>query len=79
MQGAGIFSGDVLVVDRSLQARNGDIVIASIDGDLTVKKLELSSVCRLLPCNPDYSPIVISTEEALELFGVVTNVIHSFR
>lgn len=76
---AGIHSGDILVVDRSLEARQGDIVIASVEGELTVKELQLSPFCSLLPRNPAYRPIVIPDGAALELFGVVTNVIHAFR
>ncbi|MCP4597172.1 translesion error-prone DNA polymerase V autoproteolytic subunit [Neptuniibacter sp.] len=79
MQEAGIHSGDILIVDRSIDACHGDIVIAALQGELTVKQLELKPVCRLLPCNPRYRPIVIPEGSDLELFGVVTNVIHSFR
>lgn len=78
MTGAGIHDGDVLIVDRSLTARHNDIVIASLEGELTVKQLELKPVCRLVPRNPRYAPIPVP-EEGLELFGVVTNVIHSVR
>lgn len=79
MIGAGIHDGDVLIVDRSLTAKHGDVVIAALQGELTVKQLELKPMCRLLPCNPRYKPIRIQDGNDLELFGVVTNVIHSFR
>jgi DNA polymerase V len=79
MIGAGIHDGDILIVDRSLTAKQGDIVIAALQGELTVKQLELNPVCRLLPCNPRYQPIQIREGVELELFGVVTNVIHPFR
>lgn len=75
----GIFSGDVLVVDRSLNAEHGDIVIASINGDMTVKQLETRPRIRLKPCNPKYSVIHISEAYELEIFGVVTNVIHRLK
>jgi DNA polymerase V len=79
MQGAGIFSGDVLVVDRSLEACHGDIVIAEFNGELTVKRLELRPKTRLVPMNRKYSPIDIPQEAQLEIFGVVTTSIHSLR
>lgn len=76
---AGIFPGDVLVVDRSLNPRHGDIVIASFNGELTVKKLELSPHTRLVPMNANHAPLVIPEGSELEIFGVATNVIHSLR
>lgn len=79
MIGAGIHDGDILIVDRSLSAKHGDIVIASLQGELTVKQLELRPCCRLLPRNSRYPPIMIPEGESLELFGVVTNVIHALR
>ncbi|MFY0677774.1 MAG: translesion error-prone DNA polymerase V autoproteolytic subunit [Neptuniibacter sp.] len=79
MLGAGIHSGDILIVDRSLTAKHEDIVIAALQGELTVKQLMLHPVCQLLPRNPRYKPIVLKEESDLELFGVVTNVIHNFR
>jgi DNA polymerase V len=79
MLDAGIFPGDVLVVDRSLEARHGDVVIAEYGGDLTVKRLELKPTVRLMPMNKTYLPLVIPEGEELQIFGVVTTVIHSLR
>jgi len=76
---AGIFPGDVLVIDRSIEASHGDIVIAAINGELTVKKLETKPQTRLVPMNSQHAPIVIPEEADLEIFGVATNVIHSLR
>lgn len=76
---AGINEGDVLIVDRSLQAKEGDIVIAALEGELTVKQLQLKPSCQLLPRNSAYHPIMISEADTLELFGVVTYVVHSVR
>lgn len=76
---AGIFPGDVLVVDRSLNPRHGDIVIASFNGELTVKKLELTPKTRLMPMNANHPPVIIPEGSELEIFGVATNVIHSLR
>lgn len=75
----GIYPGNVLVVDRSLEARHGDVVIASVDGEFTVKTLELRPAVRLIAGNVEYSPITFSDESELDVFGVVTNVIHSLR
>ncbi|GAA0685462.1 MULTISPECIES: translesion error-prone DNA polymerase V autoproteolytic subunit [Marinobacterium] len=76
---AGIFSGDILVVDRSLTAEHGDIVIASISGEMTVKQLETRPQVRLMPCNPRYRALNVPEGCDLEIFGVVTNVVHRFR
>ena len=75
---AGIHSGDLLVVDRSLDAVDGNVIVASLDGELTVKRLsKRGEILRLLPANTDYQPIEILTQQTFEIFGVVTNVIHA--
>jgi len=76
---AGIFPGDILVVDRSLEARHGDVVIACLNGELTVKRLETRPQSRLVPMNKAYAPVEIPDNADLELFGVVTSVVHSLR
>ena len=78
MLGAGIHPGDILVVDRSLEARHGKIVIAALDGELTVKRLsKTSSGTALLPENDSFDPIEISDDNDLIIWGVVTNVLHA--
>lgn len=72
---ANINDGDVVIVDCAVTAREGDIVIASFDGGFTVKKLQLHPL-MLLPMNPDYSSIIIDGEQDLQIFGVVTYIIH---
>ena len=79
MLDAGIFPGDVLVIDRSIDASHGDIVIAAVNGELTVKLLETKPQTRLVPMNSQYAPIVLPEGTHLEIFGVATNVIHSLR
>ena len=75
---AGIYPGDILVVDRSLNPAHGKIVIAALDGQLTVKRLHRSSKgTYLLPENDGFKPIRIEEESSLVIWGVVTNVIHS--
>lgn len=73
----GIYSNDILVVDRSLQAKQGDTVIASLNGELTVKELELSPKVRLVPRNKAYQPIEMPEGSDLQVFGVVTSVIRN--
>ena len=77
MLGAGIHNGDLLVVDRALEPVDGKIVIAVLDGELTVKRLERrAGQIRLMPENPAFAPIVVNNEQDLVIWGVVTNVIH---
>lgn len=76
---AGIFPGDVLVVDRSIDAQHGDVVIAEFNGELTVKKLETTPTIRLVPMNKHHTPLLIPEGSHLEIFGVVTSSIHSLR
>lgn len=79
MNGAGIRSGDILVVDRSLEAVDGAIVIAAVDNDFTVKRLRKTPrrIC-LESANPQFADIELGDESELRLFGVVTAVIHRF-
>jgi DNA polymerase V len=76
---AGIYPGDILVVDRSITAEHGDAIIVAIHGELTVKELELRPTVRLVPRNEAYSPIEIPEGAELDIFGVVTNVIRAIR
>ncbi|KTD32577.1 translesion error-prone DNA polymerase V autoproteolytic subunit [Legionella israelensis] len=77
MSGAGIQSGDMLIVDKSLEATHGKIIIAAIDGELTVKRLaNRGGRVQLLPENSSYQPIDITEEQELVIWGVVTHVIH---
>ena len=78
MVDAGIFSGDILIVDRSLEAVAGDVVVASLDGEFTVKELQLLPTPMLKPRNPAYAPIPIG-DEGVDLFGVVTFCLHALR
>jgi len=77
MIGAGIHSGDMLIVDRALEAIDKKVVIAVINGELTVKRLsKRKNRITLVPENDKYEPIVIKDETDLEIWGVVTSVIH---
>jgi DNA polymerase V len=77
MVGAGIHDGDILVVDRSLEPRHGKIIIAAVDGQLTVKRLQKrGSKTLLAPENRKYKPIELTENNDVKIWGVVTNVIH---
>lgn len=77
MQGAGICSGDILVVDRSLPYSSGKIVIAILNGEFTVKRLILEGKKIILhPENPQFSPFEVTEETDFQVWGVVTYVIH---
>ena len=78
MIGAGIHCGDLLVVDRSIEPVDKKVVIASINGDLTVKRIRIrKNKITLEAENIDYPTQQISPGSDFEVWGVVTNVIHS--
>lgn len=85
MIGAGIFTGDLAIVDRSVTPERGDVVVAIIGGDLTLKTIQWDGPrsartnIRLEPANPDYSPIMITEGEDLIVWGVVTATIRQRR
>lgn len=77
MRGAGIASGDLLVVDRAVEPRPGHVVVAAVDGELTVKRLKrLGAGLALAPENPDYAPVPLDGERGVEIWGVALHVIH---
>lgn len=79
MRDAGIFPNDVLVVDRSVTAVHGDIVIASLQGEMTVKELCLRPYLALRAHNPAYPELHIVNPDDFEVFGVVTNVVRALH
>lgn len=80
MLGDGILNGDILLVDRSLTAHSGDIIIAQYDGGFTVKRLvQRAGYIALHASNPAFAPIILGAEEELEVFGVVRAVIRKYR
>ena len=73
---AGIHDGDILIVDRSLEPQNGKIVIAVVDGELTVKRLvKNNGAYKLVAENPDYPSLEITDETQCEIWGTATSVI----
>lgn len=75
---AGISDGDEIIVDRSITPTHGNIVVAALAGEFTVKRFEIDHHGKgwLVPANPDYSPIPIEEEVDFLIFGVVTRCIH---
>jgi DNA polymerase V len=74
---AGIHSGDVLIVDRALEPDDNRIVIAALNGELTVKRIiKECGRLYLMPENIHFSPIEVTSEMQLDIWGVVTSVIH---
>ena len=76
---AGIYDGDVLVVDRSIDAEHGDVVVAAVGSEFTVKQLYTQPRLQLLARNPAYPPITLREGDELNIFGVVTNVIRQMK
>ena len=80
MIGAGIHDGDLLIVDRSVTARHGSVVIACVHGELTVKRLKRDHTGTwLMPENPEYRPIPVGEDSDFLIWGCVTNVIHNLE
>jgi DNA polymerase V len=76
----GIRSGDLLVVDRSLDARHGDVVVACLEGEMTVRRLALEGGRRLLAAdNPAYAPVEVGGDAGLTVWGVVTYAVRRVR
>ena len=76
MIGAGLDDGDLLVIDRSLEAEHGKIAVCFLDGEFTVKRLHIEkNTITLMPENDSYKPIKVSKDSDLLIWGVVTYVI----
>jgi len=74
---AGIHDGDILIVDRSIKPSSRKVVIAIVNGELTVKRIRITKgKLLLMPENRDYKPLQVEEEMGFEVWGVVTNVIH---
>ena len=77
MKDAGIQSGDIMIVDKSLEPKNRSIVLAVIDGEFTVKRVNINNKeLYLMPENNNFSPIKITREMDFQVWGVVTYIIH---
>lgn len=77
---ASINEEDILVVDKSLEAKHNDIVIASLNGEFTIKRLvKQDGKVSLLPCNSDFNPVTVRPDDDLVIWGVVTHIIHALQ
>ena len=80
MRDAGILDGDIVVVDRSLDPKNGDFIVAFIDGEYTIKEFKQEHDCAwLIPHNPAFQPIQVTAESNFMVWGVITYAIHRTR
>ena len=76
----GIHHGDILIIDRSLNARDGDVIIALLHGEFTVKQISIiNGILSLVPRNSQYKAVKITSEMGFEVWGVVTFSIHKHR
>ena len=82
MRDAGILDGDVVVVDRSLEPKDGDFIIAYIDDEYTLKEFRMdpgNHCAWLIPHNSDFQPIRVDKDSRFQVWGVVTYAIHRVR
>lgn len=80
MKDAGISNGDILVIDKSLEPKTGDIAVCFLDGEFTVKNILIEKdVVWLVAQNEEYRPIKVTAENELIIWGIVITVIKSFR
>ena len=76
MKDAGIFEGDVLVIDKSKEPVDGSIAVCFLDGDFTVKRIKIHGrQCFLMPANQDFNPIEIQSDNDFRVWGIVTYII----
>lgn len=76
MTGAGLDDGDLLIIDKSLEPKDGKIAVCFIDGEFTVKRIKLDKDSLwLMPENPKYRPLKVTEDNAFVIWGVVTSVI----
>lgn len=81
MRDIGIFENDIVVIDKSLEAKNGDVVVAVLNGAYTLKKLAIGAdkQPRLIPKNNEFNDIEMQESDELSIWGVVTFVVRSVR
>jgi len=80
MRDAGMFDGDMMLIDRALEPKHGSIVVAMLNSEHTVKRLyKMNGIVKLVPANPKYNEIIITEDMDFEIVGVVTDVIRSVR
>lgn len=76
----GIEEGDVLIIDRSLEPRNKDLAVCCVDGDFTLKRIQIEvDKVWLIPSNETFDPILVTADNRFQIWGVVTYVIKRYR
>lgn len=79
MKDEGINDGDLLVIDKSIEAKDGKIAVCYVDGEFTIKRIKLEGdICWLMPANEKYKPIKVTGDNDFMIWGIVTHVIKSF-
>lgn len=80
MRDANIFDGDLLIIDKLLTPKNGDIAVCFIDGEFTIKYIRIEpNLIWLVPANPDFEPIKVTPENEFMIWGIVTSSIRKHR
>jgi len=80
MEGAGISDGDIVVIDKSLEPKDGSIAVCFIDGEFTLKRIKLEKgKLLLMPANPKFHPIEITEENHFVVWGIVTYIIKELK
>lgn len=80
MIGEGIESGDLLVIDRSIEPADGDLAVCCLDGEFTLKRIRLQpDAVWLIPSNEDFDPILVTPDRRFEIWGVVTHTVKSMH
>ena len=76
MKDAGVLDGDVLVIDKSLQPKSGQIAVCYLDGEFTIKYIKITANrCFLIPANDQFPTIEVSEDNDFRIWGIVTYVI----
>ena len=71
---------DILIIDRSLEPVNGDLAVCCIDGEFTLKRIEIeNNYIKLMPSNAAFKPIVVTPEDQFTVWGIVTYTIKKNR
>lgn len=79
MKDLGIHHGDLLVIDKSIEPRSGKVAVCYIDGEFTMKKIQIEQdCCWLIPANEKYKPIKVTEDNDFVIWGIVVHVIKSF-
>lgn len=80
MQDAGVYDGDILIIDKSLEPRNGDMAVCFVDGEFTIKYIKIEKdIVWLIPANDSYNPIKVTEENDFLVWGIVTYCITKIR